>query len=63
MMAGSAVSDLLRNFSEKFDHHICPSTHGVKTVAKLFYFVDMMSAFVIHGATLTNYFEYEFYRK
>lgn len=63
MMAGSAVSDLLRNFSEKFDHHICPNMHGVKTVAKLFYFVDMMSAFVIHGATLTDYFEYEFYRK
>ena len=32
---------------------------GIETLTKLFV-LDMMSAFVIHGATLTDYFEYEF---
>ncbi|MGI6623793.1 MAG: sugar-transfer associated ATP-grasp domain-containing protein [Limnochordia bacterium] len=63
MNVGSAVSDLLRKFNETYDYQIRPSMHGIETLTKLFCFLDMMSAFVIHGATLTDYFEYEFFRK
>ena len=33
------------------------------TLTKAFYLFDVVLAFIVHGSTLTDYFEYEFYKK
>lgn len=54
------IRDLLIRFNQHFEKTIDGEAGGFK---KLLYLFDVVLSFIIHGSSLTDYFEYEFYKK
>lgn len=57
------ICDLLERFNILVEHNIIKNSRGATTLTKAFYLFDVVLAFIVHGSTLTDYFEYEFYKK
>ncbi len=52
------IKDLFARFNEHFNRSI-----GGGAVRKIICLLDIVFCFIIHGSSLTDYFEYEFYKK
>lgn len=56
------IMELLERFNDQVEQNIIQGSRS-SILTKGFYLMDVVSAFVIHGSSLTDYFEYEFYKK
>lgn len=63
MIPISYILGWIKRSNEYFNNHIVSDKSAWLGARRIFFFLDILSAFIIHGSTLNDYIRYDFYKK